>query len=68
MSDSKIRSWKILAMGRSKPGAPRIEKHLHERGYTIITRIGVENNKASDDYLIELLKGNDWDGISVGMC
>jgi hypothetical protein len=68
MSDSKNRSWKILAMGRSKEVAPKVEKHLHEGGYTNIKVIGVENDKATDDYLIELLKGNDWDGISIGMC
>jgi hypothetical protein len=69
MSDSKNRSWKILTMGRrSKEVAPKTEKDLHERGYTNIKSIRVENDKATDDYLIELLKGNDWDGISIGMC
>jgi hypothetical protein len=68
MSDSKNRSWKILAMGRGKETAAKAEKHLHERGYTNIKVIGVENDKATDDYIIELLKGNDWDGICIGMC
>ncbi len=53
---------------RSKEVAPKTEKDLHERGYTNIKSIRVENDKATDDYLIELLKGNDWDGISIGMC
>ncbi len=55
-------------MGRSKEAAAKAEKYLHERGDTNIKVIGVENDKATDDYIIELLKGNDWDGICIGMC
>ena len=67
MSSSINRSWKVLGMGRGKDTAAKAEKHLRELGYTNIKIIGVENDKASDDYLIELLKENDWDGVSIGM-
>ncbi len=67
MSGSKNRSWKILGMGRGKETAAKAEKYLHELGYSNTKIIGVENDKATDDHLIELLKGNDWDAISIGM-
>jgi hypothetical protein len=54
-------------MGRDEETAIKAEKYLHELGYSNTKVIGVENDKATDDYLIELLKGNDWDGISIGM-
>ncbi len=53
-------------MGRGQLVAEKIEKHLHEIGYKNAKVIGVDNNKASDDKLIEVLKGNDWDGVSIG--
>ncbi len=67
MSGSKNCSWKVLCMGRDEETAIKAEKYLHELGYSNTKVIGVENDKATDDYLIELLKGNDWDGISIGM-
>jgi hypothetical protein len=54
-------------MGRGKETAAKAEKYLHELGYSNTKLLGVENDKATDDYLIELLKGNDWDAISIGM-
>jgi len=69
MSGSKTRSWKILAIGRGHPLAEnreKREKHLHEIGYKNAEVIRVDNNKASDDKLIEVLKENDWDGVSIG--
>ncbi len=67
MSGSKNRSWKVLCMGRDEETATKAEKHFHELGYSNTKIIGVENDKVTDDHLIELLKGNDWDGISIGM-
>jgi hypothetical protein len=66
MSQTKAHSWKILAFGRGTSTAEKAEKHLHDLGYKNAKVIGLENDKASDDKLIELLKGNDWDGISFG--
>jgi hypothetical protein len=53
-------------MGRGQQNAEKAEKHLHEIGYKNAKVIGVDNDNASDDKLIELLKGNDWDGVSIG--
>jgi len=66
MSGSKTRSWKILAMGRGQQTAEKAEKHLHEIGYKNAKVIGVDNDNASDNKVIELLKGNDWDGVAIG--
>jgi len=66
MSGSKSRSWKILAMGRGQKTAEKAENYLHEIGYKNAKVIGVDNDKASDDKVIEILKGNDWDGVSIG--
>ncbi len=69
MSGSKTRSWKILAMGRGQQNAEQAEKrtkHLHEIGYKNAMSMRIDNDKASDDKVIELLKGNDWDGVSIG--
>ncbi len=66
MSTSKIHTWKILAMGRGKQTAAKPQQHLHESGYPNAKVIGVENDKASDDEVIQLLKSNDWDGVSIG--
>lgn len=66
MSGSKTHSWKILALGRGQVTAEKAEKHLHEIGFPNVKVIGVDNDKASDDKLIELLKQDDWEGVSIG--
>jgi hypothetical protein len=66
MSESKAHSWKILALGRGRNVGEKVEKHLHEIGYKNVKAIGLENDKAYDDKLIELLKDNNWDGVSIG--
>ncbi len=66
MAGAKSHSWKILAMGRGEGTAAKAEKYLHELGYKNAKVIGVDNDKASDDKVIEILKGNDWDGVSIG--
>ncbi len=53
-------------MGRGKQTAAKAEQHLHEIGYPNVKVVGVENDKASDDEVIKLLKDNDWDGVSIG--
>lgn len=58
--------WKILGIGRSQTMAEMVENNLHELGYKNVKVIGIENDKTSDDKLIELLKNNDWDGVSIG--
>jgi len=66
MAGAKSHSWKILAMGRGAGTEVKVEKYLQELGCKIDKVIGVDNDKASDDKVIELLKSNDWDGVSVG--
>jgi len=66
MSGSKTHSWKILALGKGQTAAEKIEKHLHEIGYPNVKVMGAENDKASDDKLIEILKQDDWEGVSIG--
>ncbi|CAF1023565.1 unnamed protein product [Adineta steineri] len=66
MPGSKGGSWKILGLGRGEETAQKAEKHLHELNYPNAKVIGLENDKAGDDKLIELLKTNDWDGVSIG--
>jgi hypothetical protein len=53
-------------MGRGQKIAEKAENYLHEIGYKNAKVIGVDNDKASDDKVIETLKGNDWDGVSIG--
>ena len=60
------KNWKILGMGRGEDKAEKAEKHLHELGYKNMKVIGIENDKATDDKIIELLKQGDWDAISFG--
>jgi hypothetical protein len=66
MPGGKGHSWKILAIGRGSMIAETAEKHLHELGYQNAKVLAVDNDKASDDKFIELLKNNDWDGVSIG--
>lgn len=66
MSAPKTRPWKILAMGRGKKTAADAEKHLHQLGYPNVKVFGVENNQASDDEVVELLKSEKWEGVSIG--
>ncbi|CAF1407011.1 unnamed protein product [Adineta steineri] len=66
MSGSKGSSWKILGLGRREDIAQKAEKYLHELNYPNAKVIALENDKAGDDKLIELLKTNDWDGVSIG--
>ena len=66
MAETKERSWHILAMGRGQGTADKAQKHLHEMGYKNARVIAVENNKESDEKLIELLHEREWDGISIG--
>ena len=66
MSAPKTRPWKILAMGRGKKIAAEAEKRLHELGYPNAKVLSVENDQASDDHLVELLKSEQWDGVSIG--
>ncbi len=66
MAASKNSSWKVLAMGRGVKTAAKAEEYLHQLGYKNAKVIGVENDKASDDRLIELLKQTDWDAVSIG--
>ncbi|CAF0792006.1 unnamed protein product [Rotaria sp. Silwood1] len=66
MTGSKAHSWKILVLGREHELAEKAEQYLHEMGYKNIKVIIVENDKVNDDKLIEVLKSNDWDGVSIG--
>jgi hypothetical protein len=64
MSRSKGRPWQILVVGRG--GAEKIEQHLHELNYKNVKVVALENDKASDDKFIELLKSQEWAGVSIG--
>ena len=66
MAGKKERSWNILVTGRGQSIAVKAEKHLHEIGYKNAKVIAIENDKASDDQLIQLLAERQWDGVSIG--
>lgn len=66
MSAPITRAWKILAMGRGKTTAAKAEEHLHQLGYPNVKVFGVENTKESDDQVVELLKSENWDAVSIG--
>jgi methenyltetrahydromethanopterin cyclohydrolase len=66
MAGAKAHSWKVLGLGKTKAIAEKTEKHLQEIGYKNAKVIALENDKASDDTVIELLKENDWDGVCFG--
>ena len=66
MAGKKERSWHILAMGRGQSTAEKAQKHLHEIGYKNAIVMGVDNDKASDDKLIQLLAERQWDAVSIG--
>ena len=66
MSATKERAWKILAMGRGQATAEKAEKHLHGIGFKNAKVIGLDNDKANDDKLIQLLKDHEWDAVSIG--
>ena len=66
MSGGKAHPWKILCFGRGEGTAHKAEEHLHEIGYKNVKVIGLENDKASDDKVIELLKQDDWIAVSFG--
>jgi hypothetical protein len=66
MAGVKAHSWKILGLRRGQGTGGKVEKHLHECGYENFKAIGLENDKASDDKVIELLKSDDWVGVSIG--
>ena len=66
MAEKKERSWHILAMGRGQSTAEKAEKFLHEMGYKNVRAMGIDNTKACDDQLIQILHEREWDGVSVG--
>ncbi|CAF0876357.1 unnamed protein product [Rotaria sordida] len=66
MTGSKAHSWKILVLRREHELTEKAEEYLHEMGYKNAQVIAIENDKTNDDKLIELLKRNDWDGVSIG--
>jgi len=66
MSEAQTRLWKILCFGRGEGTAQKAEEYLHESGYKNIKVVGIENDKASDDKIIELLKQDDWIAVSFG--
>ena len=53
-------------MGRGQATADKAEKHLHQIGFKNAKVVGVDNDKASDDKLIQLLKDHEWDAVSIG--
>lgn len=66
MSSKKEHSWYILAVGRGQSTAEKAEKHLHEIGFKNASVLAVENDKVSDDKLIQLLNERQWDAVSIG--
>ena len=66
MPGSKTHSWKILCFGRGEGTAQKAEEYLHKIGYINVKVVGLTNDKASDDKVIELLKQDDWVGVSFG--
>jgi hypothetical protein len=68
MSSNIEYSWKILGLGRSQQIAEKAEKQLHELGFKHVKVVGLSNDQASDDRLIQLLGEEQWDGVSIGVC
>ncbi|UJR15910.1 hypothetical protein I4U23_002831 [Adineta vaga] len=66
MPGSKGHSWKILGIGRGAETAEKAEKYMRELNFPNAKVIALQNDKASDDKFIEILKSDEWDGVSVG--
>jgi hypothetical protein len=66
MAGKRERSWYILTMGRGPLATGKAEKYLREIGYKNASALGLFNDKASDDKLIQLLGERQWDAVSIG--
>ena len=66
MAATKERPWKILVIGRGQAIAEKAEKHLHELGFKHAKVISIEDDKGSDEKLIQMLTDHEWDAVSIG--
>ena len=67
MAATKEYPWKILALGRGQLTADKANKYLHDIGFKNALVVALENDHASDEKLIGLLKRQEWDGVSIGI-